>query len=150
MGLSVSMIRMTEMREIKFRAWQSVLKIMDYSPDNSISFDGKIVNFGNTDITGYNDNIMQYTGLKDNNGKEIYEGDFLGVDGGGKDFPCPVSWDIVQAQWVCEVPWLKNKLPNKYVPIASYVGMSFCEVEVIGNIYENPELLTPEDSNEAK
>lgn len=37
------------MREIKFRAWQSVLKNMDYSSQNFIGFDGKIY-FGNADL----------------------------------------------------------------------------------------------------
>lgn len=58
------------MREIKFRAWDG--KRLDYSPE----FDGFFE--GGSPVNSFNKDgreFMQYTGLKDKNGKEIYEGD---------------------------------------------------------------------------
>jgi len=74
--------------------------------------------------------IMQYTGLKDRNGKEIYEGDILR----GRSGFYPVSWDIEYASFMAV---------NNYAFINT---SSWCKKEIIGNIYENPELLSG-DSN---
>ena len=63
---------------------------------------------------------MQFTGLKDTNGKEIYEGDILGDVWGNKGV---VVWDK---------------------GIARFNKVGGCEwAEIIGNIYENPELVKP-------
>lgn len=64
-------------REIKFRAWDSSIKRMDYNP--SMDFYPEM----GTEINGIflyprDYTFMQYTGLKDKNGKEIYESDYLG------------------------------------------------------------------------
>ena len=67
------------MREIKFRAWDRVLKRMLIP-----KFIGNGNNFCSDDlmaVTGVID-LMQYTGLKDKNGVEIYEGDIIGFDEG--------------------------------------------------------------------
>lgn len=70
--------------------------------------------------------FMQYTGLKDKNGVEIYEGDLLGHQSR--------NMKVTGVKGVHEVEWDGNTarfgLPQ---PLA--------EFEVIGNIYENPELL---------
>jgi uncharacterized phage protein (TIGR01671 family) len=71
--------------------------------------------------------LMQYTGLKDKNGVEIYEGDivrFLDIDG---------------VDSVTEVEFREGG----FYPFAPDF-IHWCNVEVIGNIYENPELLEGE------
>lgn len=69
--------------------------------------------------------LMQYTGLRDKNGKEIYEGDIISCCG----INLAVEWDNEDAQW--------NTIGRR-----GQTAKEFCEKrEVIGNIYENPELL---------
>ena len=64
------------MREYKFRAWDKENESMIYP--KGILFDGRVVNFGCGVLEAFEGyEIMQYTGLKDKNGKEIYEGDKL-------------------------------------------------------------------------
>ena len=81
--------------------------------------------------------LMQYTGLKGKNGTEIYEGDVCEIEGGGEktsvgkiifEYGC-FCFNPNGARWGAVHPELKY-----------YVDMEFCEIEVIGNIYENPEL----------
>ena len=76
--------------------------------------------------------VFQYTEVKDRNGVEIYEGDI--VKGGSR---------IMQVFWQIEVCqfWLiwTDKNIGKYEPLT----LNSAEyIEIIGNIYENPELLT--------
>ena len=76
--------------------------------------------------------IMQYTGLKDRNGEEIYEGDIIEIDGGG----VPIRTLIFFEDGCYCVKMKENICELKY-----YINMSFCTTKIIGNIYENPELL---------
>src|SRR5690606_40071151 len=72
-------------RKVKFRAWDTVLKIMVPSFDNWIDFDGDYWttpdvrgDTKNTEIVrGHNVIVIEWTGLYDKNGKEIYEGDIV-------------------------------------------------------------------------
>ena len=121
------------MREIKFRAWSEPLKLMQFFElVNNNGMLGK-----NREIHRENYKIMQYTGLKDKNGKEIYEGDILLCDWDDKRYPPhnigPVKWDKENASWDLGEggsPWQDAKT----------------HFEVIGNIYENPELLQANES----
>ena len=70
---------------------------------------------------------MQYTGLKDKNDKEIYEGDIVTVDG-----------EIFYVEWRGMGDWFID--PKK--DAAFVFTPEIYDVEVIGNIYENPELLS--------
>lgn len=117
------------MREIKFRVW---CKKHKYIYDAcSLKFIGNKVSANDNSSCIGEEVLMQYTGLKDKNGKEIYEGDII------------KAYDHVIA--VVEY----GKQGEKFVEASFYAsygnrGQSICQmelIEVLGNIYENPELL---------
>mgnify|MGYP001248586776 CR=1 FL=1 len=112
------------MREIKFREWETERKTMAYS--NREDFDDS-VNFRFKHEEGGKRILMQYTGLKDKNGKEIYEGDIVIV--GQKETPAEVIFE--------------NGCFYTPIGISRYRlgGWNKESLEVIGNIFENPELL---------
>ncbi len=149
------------MREIKFRAWNKELKIM--KDEFNLFSKGKIFSIYSEAFKGYgqkfeeNYEIMQFTGLLDKKGKEIYEGDVLIIveennsnhgfnleigqmiaikwmDGGFRIIQ-PAYWDN-EKKGYCEVCASVGYLfsENHEIPIGQYAT-------IIGNIYENPELL---------
>jgi len=124
-------------REIKFRAWIETgkFKYMNYS----IEFCGGLINdifatSGKEPLNIYHSKItyMQYTGLKDKNGKEIYEGDIL-EDKWGYRFP-------VFFEDGC------YKTDSEDFEKVNERQINYHNLKVIGNIYENPELLEEKKS----
>jgi uncharacterized phage protein (TIGR01671 family) len=99
------------MREIKFRAW---------SENKMHHFD-----LSDTIAPFLENNVMQFTGLKDKNGKEIYEGDIVNRF----HLKGTVCFDELRAMFIIN-DGFKIPLFNEIYG-----------VEVIGNIHENPELL---------
>ena len=133
------------MREIKFRAWAVASNIMFY-PNTDDGWD--IVN-GELDPLP-NTILMQYTGLKDRTGKDIYEGDIckchiftqelgenMGVCEGEVEFICKIKFGV------CGVTAQKGG--NNSGALFFYDNFHEESLEVVGNIYENPELLEDKD-----
>lgn len=78
--------------------------------------------------------LMQFTGLKDKNGKEIYEGDLLYCKKTSEMFPD-------EDRWISDVRYSEASFTYRGDdPLEENECLE--EMEVIGNIYENPELLT--------
>ena len=117
------------MREIKFRAWDNDEKEMLQVGQiyfNSGSFWTPTSAPQTRDYLVRDVTLMQYTGLKDKNGKEVYEGDILLQSGAEK--PTQVIWDEETASFT-------EFFLDYHADFEPYTA------EVIGNIYENPELL---------
>lgn len=83
--------------------------------------------------------IMQSTGLKDKNGKEIFEGDILGIETDEGILNVNIFWDDKHALFMFE-----SEIHNEKELLAELVEDNTYPFEIIGNIYENPELLNPE------
>ena len=85
--------------------------------------------------------IGQYTGLKDKNGKEIYEGDIIFIKGETKllDIKGKVEYSNTFAQFIITNT---GSIVNETEPLGDYEEEN---IEVIGNIYDNPELLEEGD-----
>ena len=133
------------MREIKFKAWDKKRKkIFDIY---MIVFDGVNISIklcnpdgGVSHWFSIEDRfiLMQYTGLKDKNGKEIYEGDI--VDYGTWDNEDTCERGVIE--YVDTAGWYVVQLYSWYGGEGyELLNNDKDELEVIGNIYENPELL---------
>lgn len=84
--------------------------------------------------------LMQYTGLKDKNGVEVYEGDILQLFYGKENTPLTTTKVFFNEEGY----WDSKNLSEQHPFRACYGGFNKCEV--IGNIYENPELLEGEEN----
>ena len=96
------------------------------------------------EIENFNDIVlMQFTGLKDKNGKEIYEGDIVSYNRGIGNWTGQRMTTIHQIFFTDEVNAFVMKYGNSYIKLRKHWNY---EYEVLGNIYENPELLTQTNS----
>lgn len=170
------------MREIKFRAWDNRTKkwLLGYEYPNlgGFSLFGECMLMGewsqvlneyilNCERYGHGQDdliVMQFTGLKDKNGEEIYEGDIVSEcvvgqviwNGDAEILSCPcgvvtqyptylnLSQDkkglvrLLKPKWKLQAGDTYNLFLSKYDGLYTWPK----DIEVIGNIYENPELLS--------
>ena len=138
------------MREIKFRAWSYRNSDMAYPDEGFFFVEGVYSHFTigangeampasrDHDMTFESIVFQQYTGLKDANGVEIYEGDIC-VNTNGRLAKCiyhepSASFDFVALNYIGDNCGYSAQMSGKLI--------------VIGNIYENPELLNKEIQND--
>jgi uncharacterized phage protein (TIGR01671 family) len=115
-------------REIKFRDWNPETKEMQYF--NLDKYDREV-----HDAYG---NIMQFTGLKDKNWKEIFEGDIVRFWANPKDYGGYKGHD-----YIASVEW--DEFSVGFILSDGHGLRDFEFLQVVGNIYQNPELLGGQD-----
>lgn len=144
------------MREIKFRVWDEFRKEMAGPEGCAVTVRNGVIEhvshrttcgafseeWGSSERPLNQDRykIMQFTGLHDKNGREIYEGDIVEIPG----------WEL--KRWLVDYSdeaaafYFRHKIEQPYdiCPSLRYVGRG----EVIGNIYENPELIARKGGEE--
>ena len=124
------------MRKIKFRAWHKEEKII--GEVLGIDILHKEIFFSNEDVDCYEHTdfkdieLMQYTGLKDKNNKEVYEGDIvkLRANHGIGVIKYYDEWGAFVVEYIKPRP-------------LTVLGMNYYkeDIEILGNIYKNPELI---------
>ncbi|NGQ95445.1 hypothetical protein G3578_09795 [Brevibacillus sp. SYP-B805] len=144
------------MREIKFRAWDEEKKRMfdgdaieEHDLITGLSY-GKL--FVATEDPDWREmTVMQFTGLHDKNGREIYEGDLVRNHRRVSVYGDEILKVIYQEAVITESPdgvrWTSEKPGFRFIRIGKGMITAFVpheDLEVIGNIYENPELLQSE------
>lgn len=143
------------MRELKFRAWDKTRKRMIVVPHLSFGDGGEALTIMIWDKTaemydralviGESAELMQYTGLKDKNDKEIYEGDIVEMVSLYSDKCIAwVTWGLTEGYyaWAIGETWMLHSNTRRCAVLYPYCqpGNGY-ELEGIGNIYQNPELL---------
>ena len=117
----------------KFRAWYPVDQQMTYSDQSNWGAWGDCEM---SDMVSGSCEIMQFTGLHDKNGKEVYEGDILKV----------TFWDEHGEDcFYVEVAFKNGSFvdPDDNEPIFDRLNDTITETVIIGNIHEHPNLLKP-------
>ncbi|HEU7348622.1 TPA: hypothetical protein VV745_001311 [Streptococcus pneumoniae] len=123
----------------KFRLWNRItsqLHIVD-----GLYFDAREAEYVDDDnvlrFVGFkNIDLMQSTGLKDKNGKEIFEGDILAFKTDDEVINVKIFWDEKHALFM-----FRSEKYNEEELLAELVEANTYPFEIIGNVYENKELL---------
>ena len=123
------------MKELKFKAWdnkeQFMVEPFTYGCDSK-SKDGYTI-YAESLIPSERFSFMQFTGMFDKNGKEIYDGDIINTENSG--IYSEVEWCRGAGAWVI-VEYFVN---HPYTFLSTF---DETDIEIVGNIFETPELLS--------
>lgn len=143
-------------REIKFRAYDKEDEEMRYFDDENYLYHYPFIlrleqvfkkdsNYDDYEDFEYKDvtdkiELMQYTGLHDKNGKEIYEEDVVKITNkNSKVIPIkPLIAQIVWSEEYLSYILITTSVKDAFENLGDYIDY---DIEVIGNVFENPELL---------
>ncbi len=123
------------MNRLKFRAWNNqTYKMMLWKDIKSFKNLNKLLTLSFVDV-------MQFSGIYDGNKKQMYEGDI--IKNGSR------TMQLIFKQEACQfwLIWKDNEGINRYEPLTATYGddthyFSNDNLEVIGNVYQNPELIS--------
>ncbi|EIV1156463.1 hypothetical protein L7C65_002796 [Listeria monocytogenes] len=117
------------MRGIEFRAWDKEVKEMDYNPSVIEIWQNKPINEQFRLESEEKLVWMQYTGLKDKNGKKIFEGDIVDISVYDR-----LDWSSIKGKVVfLNGAWLVEDVGHFAITLQSETN----EIEIIGNVHEN-------------
>ena len=116
------------MKELKFRAWDGKKMIEDVIP---VSDTDIVELFEHEHQVTEVEAVEQYTGLKDKNGKEIYEGDIVTLDD---------EWEVIK-DTDCSVISFENGCFRVGGGYENEAGRYLSDWRVIGNVHQNADLL---------
>jgi uncharacterized phage protein (TIGR01671 family) len=133
-------------REIKFRAWDNKKMWKHAVPILGQAYNGETINVSEHENGVWNEFVngilMQFTGLYDCEGKEIYEGDIVKILNESpltkKEYWYPV-YQIINEGWSFKIKWING---GKSIDSAEFHIQHWKDtVQIIGNIFENEQLL---------
>lgn len=125
-------------RQIKFRVWDN--KYQQFVNPEIISVNSFNDFFQNKIYT-----FQEFTGLKDKNNREICEGDIVKVQ--TEDDPEDLQWELIDVVYINGCFMFDNKHPD---PLYDFLEKGLVDVEIVGNIFENPKLLNNTHGNKPK
>jgi uncharacterized phage protein (TIGR01671 family) len=138
-------------REIIFRGKSEVTNEWVYGSLVKVGNESHIVGFDEVDLDGHHlsdcsdrpvftkqGTICQFTGLQDKNEKEIYEDDIVQITTTLDKYLFKVTWNEELGAWCL---MMKGDIKEGTKPLGEWLGEYWDKIEVIGNIYDNPELM---------
>ena len=133
----------------KFRAWDEELKLMldvpliDFKKRGVV---GEHWGFGETNFLSFDDiELMQSTGLKDKNGKEIFEGDVIAIE--VDDTETPINARVFQNSKIGVLMFHVFE-DNEDVPMVELLEDNSVAFEIIGNVWEDGDLIDSKKTRE--
>lgn len=126
---------MTKQRQIEFRVWDEVDKLFIDKGKGLTFIDLAEFDCGDEEFI-----FQQFTGLKDKKGKKIFEGDVLKSNINGSHFPVEYK-EVFYSDGKFQYKYKSSRWSNTFVKDLCESTINQLQLEVVGNIFENPELL---------